>query len=61
MALLGGRRAAARTSTSNDVESLLAAIWRVSYLAKVRGKGYKPPQTKNYGTSRILKVQHVFL
>lgn len=28
-------------------------IKRLSYLAKGRGKGYKPPQTKNYGTSRI--------
>jgi hypothetical protein len=36
----------------DDVESLQAAIWRVSYLAKGRGKGYKPAQTKNYGTSR---------
>ena len=36
-----------------DVESLQDAIWRVSYLAKGRGKGYKPAQTKNYGTSRI--------
>lgn len=29
------------------------AIWRISYLAKVRSKRNKPPQTKNYGTSRI--------
>lgn len=29
------------------------AIYRLSYLAKGRGKGYKPDQTKNYGTSRI--------
>lgn len=34
-----------------------AAIWRISYLAKCRGKGYKPHQTKNYSTSRLkLKV-----
>ncbi len=29
------------------------SIMRLSYLAKGRGKGYKPHQTKNYGTSRI--------
>lgn len=29
------------------------AIYRISYLAKGRGKGYRPPQTKDYGTSRI--------
>lgn len=29
------------------------AIWRISYLAKVKSKGSKPPQTKNYGTSRL--------
>jgi hypothetical protein len=31
----------------------MAAIWRISYLAKARGKGYKPVQTKNFATSRI--------
>ena len=36
-----------------DYNSLQQAIWRISYLAKVRGKGQKPPQTKNYSTSRI--------
>lgn len=34
-------------------DSIQAAIWRISYIAKARGKGYKPEQTKNYGTSRI--------
>ena len=29
------------------------AIYRVSYLAKPRGKGYRPPQTKDYGASRM--------
>lgn len=29
------------------------AIFRISYLAKARGKGYRPPQTKDYNTSRI--------
>ena len=33
--------------------SIQRAVWRISYLAKTRGKGYKPSQTKNYGTSRI--------
>jgi hypothetical protein len=33
--------------------SIQAAIWRISYLAKARGKGYRPAQTKNYGTSRV--------
>lgn len=36
-----------------DYESIQAAIWRISYLAKAKGKGYKPDQTKNYGTSRV--------
>ena len=36
-----------------DFVTLQNAIWRISYLAKARGKGYKPVQTKNYGTSRI--------
>jgi hypothetical protein len=34
------------------------AIWRISYLAKARGKGNKPAQTKNYGTSRIKLSQN---
>ncbi len=37
----------------NDFKSIQGAIYRISYLAKARGKDYKPPQTKNYGTSRI--------
>jgi len=37
----------------DDFDSLQNAIWRISYLAKARGKGYKPAQTKNYGTSRL--------
>jgi urease gamma subunit len=37
----------------NDYESIQGAIWRLSYLAKVRGKGYKLDQTKNYAVSRI--------
>jgi urease gamma subunit len=37
----------------NDYKSIQDAIWRISYLAKARGKGHKPDQTKNYGTSRL--------
>jgi hypothetical protein len=29
------------------------AINRLSYLAKTRGKGYRDPQAKDYGTSRL--------
>tara|TARA_R110001592_G_scaffold360339_1_gene668546 strand:+ start:3466 stop:4041 length:576 start_codon:yes stop_codon:yes gene_type:complete len=36
-----------------NFESIQGAIYRISYLAKARGKGYKPAQTKNYGTSRV--------
>ncbi len=43
----------------NDHQKLQNAIYRVSYLAKGRGKGYKPPQTKNYSTSRIKPVKQV--
>lgn len=41
----------------DDYETIQAAIWRISYLAKVRGKGYKPDQTKNYVTSRIKSLK----
>lgn len=39
----------------HDYESIQDAIWRISYLAKPRTKGKcsRPPQTKDYGTSRI--------
>ena len=37
----------------NDYKETQNAIFRISYLAKARGKGYRPPQTKDYGTSRI--------
>ena len=37
----------------NDYESKQDAIYPISYLAKTRGKGYKPDQTKNYSVSRI--------
>lgn len=42
----------------SDYKSIQDAIWRISYLAKARGKGYKPDKTKNYGTSRIKLYNH---
>lgn len=36
-----------------DIISLKKVIWRISYLAKGRGKGYRLPQAKDYSTSRI--------
>jgi hypothetical protein len=43
----------------DNYETIQSAIWRISYLAKARGKGYKPDQTKNYGTSRIKYIKLV--
>ncbi len=37
----------------NQKSSLKGPIYRSSYLAKARGKGYKPTQTKNYSTSKL--------
>ena len=31
-------------------------IYRISYRAKQRGKGYRPPQAKDYSTSRLAKL-----
>lgn len=39
----------------DDRQSIQDVIWRVSYLAKGRGKGYRDKQAKDYGTSRIKK------
>ncbi len=39
--------------TRNDWDTLQAAIYHISYLAKGRGKGYKPDQSKNFGGSRL--------
>ena len=37
----------------NNLDTELAkAVYRISYLAKVRGKGYRSQQAKDYGTSR---------
>jgi len=38
---------------NNHKERRLEAIYRVSYLAKVRGKGYRDEQAKDYQTSRL--------
>jgi len=37
----------------NYQEERAKAIDRLSYLAKTRGKGYRDPQAKDYGTSRL--------
>lgn len=37
----------------NKPETFQDPIYHISYLAKGRGKGYKPPQAKNYGASRL--------
>jgi len=37
----------------SDIEGLAAVVYRLSYLAKVRGKGYRPEQVKDYSTSRL--------
>lgn len=37
----------------NELDIKQGAIWRLSYLAKARGKGVKPSQIKNHGSSRV--------
>jgi len=37
----------------NMKEERAKVIYRLSYLAKVRGKGYRSPQAKDYSTSRL--------
>ncbi len=39
--------------TRDNHEATQEAIYHISYLAKGRGKGYKPAQAKNFGRSRI--------
>lgn len=39
--------------TRDDYEMMQEVIYRISYLAKARGKGKHPPQTKDYSASRI--------
>ena len=38
---------------NNKQTELQNAIFRLSYLAKTRGKGYRDSQAKDYGTSRL--------
>jgi hypothetical protein len=40
----------------NDNDTRLKAIWRISYMAKIRGKGHRAEQANDYGASR-LKLQ----
>lgn len=35
------------------------AIYRISYLCKVRGKGYRPKQSKDYSTSRLSEKEYL--
>jgi len=37
----------------NDNDTRLKAIWRISYMAKIRGKGHRDPQANDSGTSRL--------
>ena len=37
----------------DDNATRLEAIWRISYYAKIRGKGYRDSQAKDYQTSRV--------
>jgi hypothetical protein len=37
-----------------DENSKAKAVYRISYMAKARGKGYRPPQAKDYGNSRLI-------
>lgn len=37
-----------------DDDSKAEAVYRISYMAKTRGKGYRPPQAKDYGGSRLI-------
>jgi hypothetical protein len=39
--------------TRHDRDTMQDAIYHISYLAKGRGKGYKPKQANNYGASRL--------
>lgn len=36
-----------------DTESFSDAFYRLSYMAKTRGKGYRPPSSNDYSASRI--------
>lgn len=40
-----------------DSETMAEVVYRLSYLSKQRGKGYRPPQTNDFSTSRLNKPQ----
>jgi hypothetical protein len=40
----------------NLKEARREVIYRISYLAKVRGKGYRDPQAKDYGSSKLIRM-----
>jgi hypothetical protein len=40
----------------DDEQSRLDTLYRLSYLSKSRGKGNRPPQTKDHGMSRLRAV-----
>lgn len=42
----------------NDYEAIDKASYHISYLAKPRGKGYRPKQTKDFGSSRLAKAKY---
>jgi len=37
----------------DDNETRLKAIWRISYMAKIRGKGHRSDQANDFGASRL--------
>jgi len=37
----------------SDNDTRLKAIWRISYMAKIRGKGHRADQAKDFQTSRL--------
>lgn len=44
------------TVKRDDRASFIEPVKRVCYLAKSRGKGYRPPQTKDFGSSKIKRL-----
>lgn len=39
--------------TRDNGEAISKAVYHLSYLAKGRGKGYKPPKTRDFSTSQL--------
>jgi len=42
---------------NNTKETRREVIYRASYMAKIRGKGYRPSQTKDYNSSRLKRIK----